>query len=772
MPVERVKAALRGAVQGVGFRPFVYRLANELGLGGWVLNSSQGVFVEAEGERGALDEFIVRLDRDKPPRAVIFSRETTFLRAKGYSDFEIRYSDSAGEKSALILPDIATCGDCLAEVFDPADRRHHYPFTNCTNCGPRFSIVEALPYDRPNTSMKSFEMCGQCHAEYHDPENRRFHAQPNACPDCGPRLRLLDASGAGLGDRHDALSGAARAIREGRIVALKGLGGFHLMVDAGNESAVRRLRERKKREEKPLAVMVPSALVADGLGRVSEREGRLLSSPEAPIVLIERRGDATELAPAVTAGSPLVGLMLPNTPLHHLLLRELGFPVVATSGNLSDEPICIDEAEALTRLGAIADLFLTHDRPIVRHVDDSVARIILGGEQVLRRARGYAPLPVATNLELPCTLAVGAHLKNAVAMSVGSNIFISQHIGDLETPAAHEAFARVCRDFQTLYDAAPDRVACDLHPEYLSTKFAADQPTRLLPVQHHFAHVLSCMTENELEPPVLGVCWDGTGLGDDGTIWGGEFLLARGPSFDRVACFRTFPLPGGDRAVREPRRCALGMMYEIGGDAVFDEPDHPVLRHFAANERKLLRQALARGVNTPATSSAGRLFDGVASLAGLRQEAAFEGQAAMLLEQVAEPAVEESYSWDWQGDSPIVVDWAPAMNAILADLADSVPVGIVAAKFHNALVDAIVEVARRVGEPDIVLTGGCFQNRRLTERSVKKLREEGFVPHWHQRVPPNDGGIALGQIAAVARREAASLPPRERAGTDELLAVG
>lgn len=736
----------------MGFRPFVFRLAEELDLSGWVLNSSHGVFIEVEGARSRIDDFLRRVNEEKPPRAVIFSLETSFLEPRGYDSFEIRESDDSGSKTTLIPPDIATCAECLAEIFDPADRRYHYPFTNCTNCGPRYSILKALPYDRPNTSMEAFRMCPACEAEYRDPRNRRFHAQPNACPGCGPRLQWFGAPGEPGPEHHDALLRTAEAIRAGKIVALKGLGGFQLIADARNEEAVQRLRHRKHREEKPFALMVPDLTSGQALCHLSEQETRLLTAVEAPIVLARRLDSENDgIARAVAPRNPILGVMLPSTPLHHLLMRELGFPVVATSGNLSGEPICIDNGEAVHRLSGIADGFLAHDRPIVRHVDDSVARVVAGREQILRRARGYAPLPIHASAPAPTILATGAHLKNTVALNIGAETFISQHIGDLDSPMAYEAFQRVCQDLQALYGATPEAIACDLHPEYLSTKFAKTLRPKALPVQHHFAHVAACMAENELEPPVLGISWDGTGYGTDGTIWGGEFLIADGTPFTRAAHFRPFRLPGGETAIREPRRCALGLFFELSGEALFDQPERAPLSHFESRELSLIRQALARQLNAPLTSSAGRLFDAVASLLGIRQRVSFEGQAAMELEFAIDHRVSDAYTFDLKGDDPIVVDWEPVLWEIQRDLQLGVSPGVMSARFHNGLVEAAVAVTQRAGLRQVVLTGGCFQNRYLTERLVQRLREEGFRPAWHQRVPPNDGGIALGQIAAVAQ---------------------
>ena len=767
----RLKIVVRGAVQGVGFRPFVFRLATGLGLNGWVNNSPQGVFIEAEGRRPALEKFLLQLEAKKPARSSIQSLEATWLDAVGFKNFEIRPSETGGDKTVLVLPDIATCPDCLREIFDPRNRRHRYPFTNCTNCGPRFSLIEALPYDRPNTTMKRFTMCPQCRAEYDDPRDRRFHAQPNACPVCGPHLELWNPAGEAVFGGHQALRAAAQAIRRGQIVAVKGLGGFHLMVAAHDDHAVQCLRERKQREEKPFALMSPSLENAKAECEISPLEERLLRSPEAPIVLLRRHStlNAQRLA-LIAPGNPCLGVMLPYTPLHHLLLAELGFPVVATSGNLSDEPICTDEREALERLGGVADMFLVHDRPMVRHVDDSIVRVMLDRELVLRRARGYAPLPIQLrNVECGVrnVLAVGAHLKNSIALSVGDQVFVSQHIGDLETEPAYAAFRRVIADFEKLYEAKPQVIVADLHPDYLSTKFAlarhesgksrsavpeAGVPT-VMQVQHHIAHVLSCLAENELAPPVLGVSWDGTGYGTDGTIWGGEFFLVTGKNVERIAHLRPFRLPGGDQAVKEPRRTALGLLQEMSGDQVMERKDLATMAAFSAIELATLKTMLAKKLNSPLTSSVGRLFDAVASLIDVCQRIRFEGQAAMELEFALDRVeVEEGYELPLLArDASLILDWSTMVQAILADVERNVPVAAISAKFHNALAEGIVAAAKHAGQDRVVLSGGCFQNRYLTERTVRRLQAEGFHPYWHQRVPPNDGGIALGQVVAAQR---------------------
>jgi hydrogenase maturation protein HypF len=757
--IQRVRITIRGAVQGVGFRPFVYRLASEMGLTGWVLNSARGVFIEAESEKPKLEEFVLRLASESPPRAVIQSLEFSYLDAVGFAGFEIRRSDPGGDRTALVLPDISTCADCLRELFDPTDRRYLYPFTNCTNCGPRYSIIESLPYDRGNTSMRRFPMCPACAREYSDPLDRRFHAQPNACPECGPQVELWDREGRKTAEGHGAIYRAARQIGEGDIIAVKGIGGFHIMADARSGDAVLRLRKRKRRGDKPFAVMYPSMETVREDCEVGRLEHRLLLSPESPIVLLRRRDAARgAVAQQVAPGNPYLGVMLPYSPLHHLLVREAGFPVVATSGNLSEEPICTDEREALHRLKYLADAFLVHNRPIVRHVDDSIVRVLLDRELVLRRARGYAPLPIEVREPLPQVLAVGAHLKNTVALSVGSNIFVSQHIGDLENQESLEAFQKVIASLCGLYQSDPAVVVSDLHPDYLSTRYAQAQGRPLIAVQHHYAHVCACMAENDIKGKVLGVAWDGTGFGTDGRVWGGEFLLVDDRGYRRVAALREFPLPGSEKAVREPRRSALGVMHMILGDDLFDSRDLPFLDSFRESDLPILRKMLDRRLNSPMTTSAGRLFDAVASIIGLRHVADFEGQAAMELEFAAADDMDEVYPFSVGGrtseTSPqamLVVDWEPLVSAIIQDLRRGIPRSTIAAGFHNTLVEMIVEVARRLGESRVALTGGCFQNRFLTERAVRRLTEAGFRPYWHQRIPPNDGAISLGQVIAAAR---------------------
>lgn len=767
-PLVRLRLVIHGAVQGVGFRPFVFRLAGQLGLAGWVNNSPQGVQVEVEGPPGPVQQLLLRIGREGPPLAAIHSLEPTYLEPAGYTGFEIRPSLGQGAPTALVLPDIATCPDCLRELHHPADRRFCYPFTNCTNCGPRYTIIEALPYDRPQTTMKRFALCPRCLAEYEDPRDRRFHAQPIACPDCGPHLELWDRQGGVLATHHQALLETARALRQGALVALKGLGGFQLLADARNDGALEGLRLGKKREQKPFALMYPSLEAVAAHCQVGALEARLLQAPEAPIVLLRRRGD--DLSPLVAPGHPCLGIMLPYTPLHHLLLEAVAFPLVATSGNLADEPICTDETEALARLGGIAEVFLVHNRPIRRHADDSIVRLVAGRELVLRRARGYAPLPVLLASPLSTAVAVGAQLKNTVALSQGNQAFVSQHLGDLETAPALAAFDQALGDLQALYSAAPAVVACDQHPDYPSTRRARQLGLPVVEVQHHYAHILSCMAENHLAPPVLGVCWDGTGYGPDGTVWGGEFLRVDDQGYRRLARLRPFPLPGGDQAVREPRRAALGLLWALRGEEGLGL-DLPALAAFSPAELRVLAQMLRAGLNSPLSSSAGRLFDAVAALLGLCQRNHFEGQAAMQLEFGLEPAAGDAYPMPLVPGEPAALDWGPMIEALLADRAAGLSPGQLSARFHHGLVEGILSVARLAGLPQVALSGGCFQNQYLSERTIDRLRQEGFRPHWHQRIPPNDGGIALGQLVAAGRAlgDAERAPPERH--TTEVLHV-
>jgi hydrogenase maturation protein HypF len=787
---------IRGAVQGVGFRPHVYRLAGELQLDGWVVNDTRGVRLEVEGSRHTVERFARRLREDPPPRAIVHDCTEEWLAPSGLGPFEIRGSDSGGELSAVILPDLAPCPRCRAEVRDEGDRRHGYPFTNCTDCGPRLSIVRALPYDRPNTSMAAFVQCPACAREYGDPGDRRFHAQPNACPACGPHLVLLDGHGdplspaSGAGGDHAIVDAAVGELGRGRIVALKGVGGFQLLVDATDEAAVQRLRRRKGRPHKPLALLVADVAEARRLCHVDADEARLLTSQEAPIVLLERRGagrsrtrnaggpeadaggGARRLAPAVAPDTSELGIMLPASPLHQIVVERFGRPLVATSGNRSDEPICTGTDEAVTRLAGIADRYLAHDRPIVRHVDDAVVRRSRGATRLLRRARGYAPLPITTKHEVPPLLAVGGHLKNAVAVSRGRQITVGQHIGDLSTPEARDAFRRAVDDLVRMYRIEPEAVVHDSHPDYASSELARRWGGPLMQriaVQHHHAHLASVLAEHGRildERQVLGVTFDGTGYGPDGTIWGGEFLLGTAAGSERVAHLRTFTLPGGEAAVREPRRTALGLLHEAGlverGAAL------GVLGDLASRELTLIRRAMERGVNAPETSSAGRLFDGVAALLGMGRVVSHEGQAAGLLEHACHPGEACAYPFEVRaaaaeplhGRAPRVVDWVPMLHAVLDDVARGVPRERIAARFHNGLASAVARIAAWVGVHDVALTGGCFVNRVLLDRAADALERQGHRVLLNRQVPPGDGGICLGQVAVGAATLALeSTPP-------------
>jgi hydrogenase maturation protein HypF len=754
---ERLRVVVVGTVQGVGFRPFVHRHATALGLAGWVGNSTEGVTIEIEGEPDRLDALVERIRRAPPANASVAGIEIQQMASIGDAGFTIRESEAAGARTADVVPDLATCGDCLAELYDPSNRRYRYPFINCTQCGPRYSIIRDIPYDRAQTSMRGFAMCAACRAEYDNPVDRRFHAEPNACPHCGPRLGLWDANGVVLAHDDGALQGATSALRRGRIMAVKGIGGFHLYVDARNEDAVRRLRAAKRREEKPFAVMFPTIDQVRECCQLRTEEEALLAGPQRPIVLLRRKGGS--MAPSVAPGNPRLGALLPYAPLHHLLLGDLGFPVVATSGNLVDEPIVTDEAEVLARLEGIADLFLVHDRPIVCPLDDSVAQLMRGQPQLLRRARGYAPSPISVAGVPNGILAFGGHQKATVALTCGQGIALSEHIGDLDTVMAREAHARAATEIVRMRESRPRIAVCDLHPDYASTRAAESSKLPVMAVQHHVAHVAACMAENGLDPPALGIAWDGTGYGPDGAIWGGEFLMVDERGWRRVAHLRRFPLPGGAAAIREPRRAALGLLYATYGEDAFEATDLPPITSFTPTERTVLQGMLRRRVNSPTTTSAGRLFDAFAALCGLNQRAGYEGQAATALEWSAygrsggrayDMPVREA-----EGDS-LVVDWEPALSAALSDLRTGAPAGAVSEALHNGLAAAIATVAQRIGARRVVLTGGCFQNIRLTEAAVAALESVGCEPFWHRLVPPNDGGIAFGQAAWAAwceRRE-------------------
>lgn len=756
MDAVRLEVRIEGIVQGVGFRPFVHHLARSLGLSGTVGNDARGVVAEVEGAPDLLDRFVGRLPLEAPTMAVIDHIETRPVPARGDRGFRIVASDATGARAVPVSPDIATCAACLADLWDPDDRRHRYAFTNCTDCGPRYTIVRDVPYDRPATTMAGFAMCDACAREYHDPGDRRFHAQPVCCPACGPRLTLVDAAGDPVAG--DPVRATARLLRAGSVVAVKGLGGYHLAVDATDEAAVVRLRARKHREERPLAVMVADLDAARALGEVGPHEAALLTGPSAPIVLLPRRPDAG-LAPSVAPGNRALGVMLAYTPLHHLLAAEVGGPFVLTSGNVSDEPIAYADDDARTRLGGIADAFLTHDRPIHMRVDDSVVRVVGDRPLLVRRSRGYAPQPVLTAQPAPRPLlAVGAELKSTVCLAAGRRAYLSHHIGDLENWETHRSFTAAIDHLQRLFAIEPAVVAHDLHPEYLSTKHALDlEGVDLVGVQHHHAHIASCLADNLEAGPVIGVAFDGTGFGTDGTIWGGEVLIADLLGFERVGHLDVVALPGGAAAIREPWRMAAARLDHAYGGAVPD--DLAVATRHRDRWPSVLAVARA-GINSPPTSSAGRLFDAVAALVGVRDTVTYEGQAAIELEQAADPAERGGYPARLDPGPPMVIAGADLVRAVVADLRAGVAPAVVAARFHRGVAAAVVEVCRRTREASglatVALSGGVFQNVLLLRWLVDALEVEGFRVLIHRRVPPNDAGISFGQAAVAAARDRAA----------------
>lgn len=743
---HRIKIIIKGAVQGVGFRPFIFNMAESLGLRGYVSNTPQGVIIEVEGESKLLEIFTERITKEKPPVSLIQSICVEKLPLINYKEFKIEKSDLSGLPNAIVLPDIATCGECLEEIFNTENRRYLYPFTNCTNCGPRFSIIESLPYDRARTTMRNFSMCPECEAEYENPKDRRFHAQPNACPVCGPHIELWNSTGEVISLKNDAILDTAKAIKEGKILAIKGLGGFHLVVDAKNDEAIKRLRKRKNREEKPFALMYPDLNSVKYDCDLSKEEENLLLSVQSPIVLVKKRSDC-KISREVAPFNPNLGIMLPYTPLHHILMRNLKTPIVATSGNLAEEPICIDEKDALVRLKDIADLFLIHNRPIYRHIDDSIARIILGEKVLLRRARGYAPMPVISgNQSDKHILSVGGHLKNTIAVSKGSEVFISQHIGDLETLESYNSFLNTIEKFKEVYKIEPEAVICDLHPDYISTKYVNEKYSDIINVQHHKAHILSVISENDIKEPILGIAFDGAGFGEDKTIWGGEFFLAGKNKITRVASLKQFKLPGGESSFKDIYKVAFGILYEIFGVDTLE------IFHYDITEKesKILLQMVEGNINSPVCSSVGRLFDAVASILNIRQRVNFEGQAAMELEFLTDGYYSEDY-YDFEilkGENEIIIlDWRKLMIQIIEDKENKVSSNLISVKFHNALINAIIRIAKIINEKNVVLSGGCFQNKYLLENSILKLKENGYNVFWNKEVPANDGGISLGQIA-------------------------
>ncbi len=777
--IKSLRLQIRGTVQGVGFRPWIYRLANQLQLNGFVRNSAQGAFIEIEGPESQVENFVHLIRTDAPAHCVITQCLISDIPSIGFQQFQILPSQDEDQHEALVLPDIASCPDCIHEVFDKNDRRYLYPFTNCTHCGPRYSIIEALPYDRANTSMKKFQMCKECQDEYDDPSNRRFHAQPNACPVCGPKLALCDDKGEAITTSDETLSATVDLVNRGMIVAVKALGGFYLIADALNADAVALLRKRKERPHKPFAVMMPSLEMTAQYCQLGPLESKLIQSSQAPIVLLQKldsslsfpRATASvgqhdrkresistpKIAPQVSPHNPYLGCMLPSMPLLHTLMKMINKPIVATSGNISEEPICIDNNEALSRLKGIADFFLVHDRPIVRHVDDSIVQLLCNDVSMLRRARGYVPLPIDIKKECNGILAAGSHQKSTVALGIGTSVILSQHIGDLDNKTSCLTYEKTISSLKSIYDAPIIKAVCDPHPDYASSRYAHALGVEVLEVQHHFAHVASCMAEHGISKEVLGIAWDGTGYGLDNTIWGSEFMITDGLNHRRFAHLNLFALPGAERAIKEPRRTALGMLYKISGGKWDEFKDLPCVKAFDAQELQIIEKMLKQNLNSPMTSSMGRLFDGIASLVGLCHHVSFEGQAAMSLEyQVSDKYILAPYYYEVLPEDyknrVQTIDWSSMVKEIIDDIRMGRDAMLISTRFHLTLVKIIVDIAHQANKSDVVLSGGCFQNKWLLENTVNALREQGFNPYWQTMVPANDGGISLGQMYAAASR--------------------
>ncbi len=769
MAVLRKHILVKGMVQGVGFRPFVYRLAVSLNLKGFVSNSSRGVEIEAEGDSGILAGFLERLSSEAPALSKITGIDSRDIPSNADFEFAIRAGTPDGENLTLIPPDIATCPDCLRELFDHKDRRYRYPFINCTRCGPRYTILKKIPYDRPNTTMSAFTMCPDCRREYDNPEDRRFHAQPNACPVCGPKVWLEDKTGKkSPGD--DPVREAVHYLQGGKIVAIKGLGGFHLACDAANDEAVRRLRKHKAREQKPLAVMIRNASMLSRYVMSTPLETDVLSSPRRPIVLMPKAA-IHPLADSVSPRNAYFGILLPYTPLHHLLFENGPECLVMTSGNISEEPITVKNDDALERLGGIADFFLFHDRDIHIRNDDSITRVMGGLPRPIRRSRGCAPEPVPLAQTGPSVLAVGGELKNTVCLTRKDSAFMSQHIGDLENAETLHSFEETIRHLRGMYAIDPVAVAYDPHPDYLSTKWAlAQKGIRAVPVQHHHAHIASCLAENGREDRVIGFAMDGSGYGADGSIWGGEILIADLGSYERVGRLSRFPLAGGDRAVREPWRSAVGLLYRVWKNRFQSEPDPysflewirslPFVQVFGNEAVYTAFEMVSSNVNTVQTSSLGRLFDAVSALTGTSLHSAYEGQAAMELEMIMENHPTETaelyvFSLDPKPDG-LVVGTDDVMLDVIQDISLDVPQALISLKFHRGLVDVLIRAANVLRERTKIktaaLSGGCFQNRFLLEGLAKGLGESGFEVLTHSLVPANDGGLALGQAASAIFR--------------------
>ena len=758
---ERIELTIRGTVQGIGFRPFVFRLAQDLSLGGWISNTTQGTILELEGTQSHLRVFQNRVTTELPLSGIIQSISLNPIPIIGEQSFSIRPSQLENQTHSVMSPDLATCQNCLEDMNNSLSRRYRYPFTTCAQCGPRFSIALRLPYDRHNTTMHQFVFCDDCQLEYDDPPDRRFHAETIACPSCGPQVELWNQDGNLVAQREEALQAASDIVRQGKVLAVKSLGGFQLWVTAESSEAVQRLRRRKHRPTKPFAVLFPSRTYLEQHCVILPDEIHHLTSPAAPIVLVRKRTTST-LAWDVAPNNPYVGALLPFTPLHHLLMNDLLIPVITTSGNRSEEPLVIDEQDVLHRLHGIADAFLVHNRPIVRPVDDSVIQVVNGKCLVRRRARGYVPTPLSVkpdsddNLKPSPILAVGGHLKNTVAITTGDQIIVSQHIGDLSTPEASTQFEQTISDMLTLLHLTPQAIACDSHPDYRSTRFAHQLGKQhnipVIPIQHHHAHIAACQVEHDLQGPVLGVAWDGAGYGLDKTMWGGEFLLCHDAGFKRIAHVKPFRLPGGEVCMREPRRVALALLYEIFGERLV-KLNLPTLQSLGQQMTRSLVALLDKNVNCPITTSIGRLFDGVSALLGLHQVTSFEGEAAMALEYLADREEDQTklqpycFPLESQSESqePWVANWRPLISDIVQDISERKTPSEIALRFHRTLAMLIADVAEHIQCLQISLCGGVFQNALLLKLSEVALTERGFTVYTPQLFGTNDGGLSIGQ---------------------------
>jgi hydrogenase maturation protein HypF len=736
--IQRMQIHITGAVQGVGFRPFIYRLACFHRLSGTVANTSMGVEINVQGDEGEIARFVRNITAQKPERARIESIETRAMPLLNIDGFSIAHSQAQTETALALLPDTSICPQCMQEFSDPKNRRYRYPFIHCMSCGPRFSLFLAMPFDRGNTSMADFSMCSECRREYDDPEDRRFFSQTICCPACGPKLALFDNRRNKIASDMIAVDAAAASLCEGFIVAMKNTGGYLLMADASSEEAAQRLRRLKRRSRKPFALLAPDLASIQQIAHVSSQAQELLTSPAAPIVLLPKKSPGS-IAPSVCFDSPYYGVMLPHQALHHLIMQRIGRPVIATSGNISDQPICITDEDAFEQLSGEADLFLTHNRRIIRRLDDSVVQIVRERPMVVRRARGYIPCAFTLPQNSECLFAAGGQMKNSFAIVKANQLYISQHIGDLDSCESCRAYDLEVKSFQDLLQTIPLRAVGDLHRDYYSAQYLCRTVTAVAGVQHHRAHILSCMVDQQILPPLLGIAWDGTGLGDDGTIWGAEAFLAQEQEMHRVATLFPFQLPGSEKAIREPRRSALGVLYAL-------ETPH-VAPGFEPLEKEILIKALQTETNSPICSSMGRLFDAISSLVGLCQFNTFEGEAALALEAAALRATDGcDYEIPWTRNQDLwMMDWRLMVSRIVSDIERGVAAEKIALGFHNALAGSIVSLAQLVGMNRVVLTGGVMQNSLLLESAIDRLQSAGFVPVWHQNLPPNDGGLAAGQ---------------------------